>query len=226
MLDFNQEYDLPPSEFNDDGVASPAFINKTDAVEPKTVETRVEEHVVYVRGVLYNSTNKKFLAQVNNRLSLGSLTIMLPGGLVNGKSSVEALRVFLQNQIGITMPLDQTNCRFIQSRTYEMTGDNGKYIARVDYFAIDAAGAVPYNMMPDNVLSLSWLSVTDVERYLNLDSTNWKIQVGIMDAIQATLDPDKSRIVDSTREITRQDGGNAPDKDQNFNKPSALAYSA
>ena len=51
---------------------------------------------------------------------------------------------------------------------------------------------------------MSWLSLGDVRRYLDLDGGNWKIALGVLDAVEAALDPAKSKRVESGRELSRQ----------------------
>ena len=227
MFDFPLDADLPPTELNSGGIAMSALQPATDTSTNIVNGSVTEIHTRYARVVLVSGNSKKFLAQVNNRVALGTMTIMLPGGIIKtGDQTVNAIKAYIHDQVGITMDVHPGNCRFIQNRAYELQNDHAseKQIARVDFFTIDIGTAVPYNMMPDSVLSLSWLSLLDVERYTDLDGAGWKIQLGALDAIQAVLDPDKARITDGSREITRQDGGKMPE--ELYKAVAPLAYSA
>ena len=182
-----------------------------------------------VRAVITNGAGQ-FLALVNNRVTFGSMTIMLPGGEVQqGESELTAMARYIRDEVGMTVELSASNCRFLNSRTYEFKGNEGsKDAVRINFFAVDADCGVPRNMQPDSVISVSWMSLADVRRYLELDGGNWKIQLGALDAIEAALDPAKAKVVqDEARELSRQDGGKSPDGgDGQVSRPSRLPYSA
>ncbi len=177
-----------------------------------------------VRAIIVNGAGQ-FVAQVNNRVSLGNMTVMLPGGDIRqGEGELTALARHVRDEVGITMQLDPSNCRFLASRTYEFDGDGcGKQVARVNFYAIDSDGAVPRNMDPESVVSLSWMSLADLKRYVDLGSGNWKVMLGAMEAIEMALDPSKAKAVEGGREIAHQDGGKAP-SDEGASRPSRLPY--
>ena len=209
MLDFNLDYDTPPTEFNAGSAIGTIQLDvENDTPSSALKSTTSEYDVVSVRAVIHTPCNRAFLCQVNNRVNFGSMTAVLPGGIVEGKSVINALREYMRDQVGISKELNPSNCRFIQSRVFETTNDSGhKSKARIDFYAINSEGSVPYNLCPDSVVSLSWLSLEDIERYVATDSASWKVQAGAMDAIIAVLDPEKSRTKDGVREVSRQDGG-------------------
>jgi hypothetical protein len=164
----------------------------------------------FVRGILTDRTRNKFLALINNRIDPGSLTIMLPGGQIIEGTNLDTLAQHLLNDLGIRIILDPSNCKFIANRVYEFKETNGeKNISRVNFFSVDIDDAVPKNFKPESILSISWLTLTDLHRYLELNNITWKLQLGALDAIELVLDPLKSKLEDDkiTREIMRQDGG-------------------
>ena len=179
----------------------------------------------YVRAII-TCKSGQFLAQVNNRVVLGSLTIMVPGCQVApGESELTALARALRDEVGITLQLDACNCRFLANRTYEFGEGHQKEAASINFYEIEADGSVPRNMS-DSVLSVSWLSLGDVRRYLDLDGGNWKIALGVLDAVEAALDPAKSKRVESGRELSRRDGGAADGPLNGSSLPSRLPYGA
>ena len=177
----------------------------------------------HVRGFLYCSHSKRAALQVNNRVGFGTLVIMTPGGQVNpSRGDLVTLATSLRDEIGVSMDLAPSNTRFILSRTYV---DNDQPVENViNFYAVQADGCVPRNMCPDSVLSVSWLSLEDIRRNLKLDNTNWRIQAGLMDALESVLDPKKNRVDDDgMREVARQDGGVARDQ-ATSGSPAPLAY--
>jgi 8-oxo-dGTP pyrophosphatase MutT (NUDIX family) len=180
---------------------------------------------VRVRGVIINPASRQFLAMVNNRVTPGSMTVMLPGGAVEqGEGELSALARQIRDELGITVQLGPDNCRFLLSRTYEFPEAQGTTSCRLNFYAVVSDGAVPRNMTPDSILSVSWMSLSDLHRYLALDSGGWKIQLGALDAVEAALDPAKAKVVDGkAREVARQDGGSPPSKEV-YSKPARMPY--
>lgn len=225
MFDFDHDYEIAthPKDNSDIG-----------AVEPKSAHARSgaaqqSGHPidnVRVRGVIINPASRQFLAMVNSRVTPGSMTVMLPGGVVEqGEGELSALARQIRDELGITVQLGPDNCRFLLSRTYEFPEAQGTTSCRLNFYAVVSDGAVPRNMTPDSVLSVSWMSLSDLHRYLALDSGGWKIQLGALDAVEAALDPAKAKVVDGiAREVARQDGGSSPSKEA-YSKPARLPYS-
>lgn len=225
MFDFDRDYEIAtyPKDNSDIG-----------AVEPKSAHARSgaaqqSGHPidnVRVRGVIINPASRQFLAMVNNRVTPGSMTVMLPGGAVEqGEGELSALARQIRDELGITVQLGPDNCRFLLSRTYEFPEAQGTTSCRLNFYAVVSDGAVPRNMTPDSILSVSWMSLSDLHRYLALDSGGWKIQLGALDAVEAALDPAKAKVVDGkAREVARQDGGNSPSKEA-YSKPARMPYS-
>jgi 8-oxo-dGTP pyrophosphatase MutT (NUDIX family) len=180
---------------------------------------------VRVRGVIINPASRQFLAMVNNRVTPGSMTVMLPGGAVEqGEGELSALARQIRDELGITVQLGPDNCRFLLSRTYEFPEAQGTTSCRLNFYAVVSDGAVPRNMTPDSILSVSWMSLSDLHRYLALDNGGWKIQLGALDAVEAALDPAKAKVVDGkAREVARQDGGSPPSKEV-YSKPARMPY--
>lgn len=181
-----------------------------------------------VRAVIADAVRKRVLVQVNNRAEFGCLTIMLPGGGNDGEGDLTALAREIYTELGVTVQLTPANCKFIQSRAYEFPAapDGSIDKAVLNFYGVDIGGAVPRNMEPDSVLSLDWMTLTEIHRVLDLDSSNWRIQLGALDAIEAVLDPAKAKTVhghggDDAREVSRQDGGVPPDEEK-YSKPSRL----
>ena len=225
MFDFDHDYEIAthPKDNSDIG-----------AVEPKSAHARSgaaqqSGHPidnVRVRGVIINPASRQFLAMVNSRVTPGSMTVMLPGGAVEqGEGELSALARQIRDELGITVQLGPDNCRFLLSRTYEFPEAQGTTSCRLNFYAVVSDGAVPRNMTPDSVLSVSWMSLSDLHRYLALDSGGWKIQLGALDAVEAALDPAKAKVVDGkAREVARQDGGSSPSKEA-YSKPARMPYS-
>ncbi len=225
MFDFDRDYEIAthPKDNSDIG-----------AVEPKSAHARSgaaqqSGHPidnVRVRGVIINPASRQFLAMVNSRVTPGSMTVMLPGGAVEqGEGELSALARQIRDELGITVQLGPDNCRFLLSRTYEFPEAQGTTSCRLNFYAVVSDGAVPRNMTPDSVLSVSWMSLSDLHRYLALDSGGWKIQLGALDAVEAALDPAKAKVVDGiAREVARQDGGSSPSKEA-YSKPARMPYS-
>ena len=225
MFDFDRDYEIAthPKDNSDIG-----------AVEPKSAHARSgaaqqSGHPidnVRVRGVIINPASRQFLAMVNNRVTPGSMTVMLPGGAVEqGEGELSALARQIRDELGITVQLGPDNCRFLLSRTYEFPEAQGTTSCRLNFYAVVSDGAVPRNMTPDSILSVSWMSLSDLHRYLALDSGGWKIQLGALDAVEAVLDPAKAKVVDGkAREVARQDGGSPPSKEA-YSKPARMPYS-
>jgi 8-oxo-dGTP pyrophosphatase MutT (NUDIX family) len=180
---------------------------------------------VRVRGVIINPASRQFLAMVNNRVTPGSMTVMLPGGAVEqGEGELSALARQIRDELGITVQLGPDNCRFLLSRTYEFPEAQGTTSCRLNFYAVVSDDAVPRNMTPDSILSVSWMSLSDLHRYLALDNGGWKIQLGALDAVEAALDPAKAKVVDGkAREVARQDGGSPPSKEV-YSKPARMPY--
>ena len=181
---------------------------------------------VRVRAVVIDPSRRNmFLAQANNRAAPGSIVLMLPGGQSNdGEGELTALARYLAEDVGISVELCPENTRFIMSRTYQSPDDGVP--TRVNFYCIEVANAVPRNMRADTVLSVSWLSLDDVHRYLELDGAGWKIQLGALDAVETILDPERSKTLkDGSRELARQDGGTQEDGEK-LSRPTRLPYSA
>ena len=225
MFDFDRDYEIATHSKDNSDIG---------AVEPKSAHARSgaaqqSGHPidnVRVRGVIINPASRQFLAMVNSRVTPGSMTVMLPGGVVEqGEGELSALARQIRDELGITVQLGPDNCRFLLSRTYEFPEAQGTTSCRLNFYAVVSDGAVPRNMTPDSVLSVSWMSLSDLHRYLALDSGGWKIQLGALDAVEAALDPAKAKVVDGiAREVARQDGGSSPSKEA-YSKPARLPYS-
>lgn len=219
MYDYDQDQDF-------DGMA-PANKELVKPSGPATTATPLRTASVHVRGIIVNPVSNQFLALVNNRVAAGSMTVMLPGGVVSpGDDELTVLTKALRDELGLTVQLQPSNCRFVLSRTYsfEPHPDGSENTARLDFFTIDDGALVPRNMQPDSVLSVTWMSLLDLHRYIELDHDGWKIQLGALDAIESALEPAKAKVVEGrTREIARQDGGKSPDGD-GYSKPAPLPY--
>ena len=165
----------------------------------------------FVRGIIHDPRRRAFLGVINSRVAPGQLTIMLPGGRVcEGETPIQALGNSLLSELGLGTPLDWGNTKFILSRTYEFPGQTAAI--EILFYRLDLGSVVPLNMNPGEVSSVSWLTLGDVERYTSLDGAGWKVQMGALDALRATLDPAKTREVDVgtqgiAREVARRDGG-------------------
>jgi len=136
------------------------------------------------------------------------MVIMLPGGEpAEGEAPVVALQRFLHEQVGITADLSPTNTRFLLSRTFSYGTPQSQFddVVEVLFFRIVLDGPpVPMNMQPDSVVSLSWMSLSDVRRYVGDGNNGWGIQAGAMDALEAALDPDHARVgPDGGQEVAR-----------------------
>lgn len=214
MFDFDRDYEIAthPKDNSDIGAAQQSG-HPIDNVR--------------VRGVIINPASRQFLAMVNNRVTPGSMTVMLPGGAVEqGEGELSALARQIRDELGITVQLGPDNCRFLLSRTYEFPEAQGTTSCRLNFYAVVSDGAVPRNMTPDSILSVSWMTLSDLHRYLALDSGGWKIQLGALDAVEAALDPAKAKVVDGkAREVARQDGGSPPSKEA-YSKPARMPYSS
>lgn len=212
MFDFDRDYEIAthPKDNSDIGAAQQSG-HPIDNVR--------------VRGVIINPASRQFLAMVNNRVTPGSMTVMLPGGAVEqGEGELSALARQIRDELGITVQLGPDNCRFLLSRTYEFPEAQGTTSCRLNFYAVVSDDAVPRNMTPDSILSVSWMSLSDLHRYLALDNGGWKIQLGALDAVEAALDPAKAKVVDGkAREVARQDGGSPPSKEV-YSKPARMPY--
>jgi ADP-ribose pyrophosphatase YjhB (NUDIX family) len=182
-----------------------------------------------VRAIVVGAGGRSFLAQVNNRVYPGQLTIMLPGGEpAAGEAPLKALERFLQEQVGITAELKPENTRFILSRTYSYgtPQDHMDDVVDVLFFRIVLDGPpVPFNNDLESVISLSWMSLGDAQRFVADGKNGWQIQAGAMDALEAVLSPEQTREgPDGGQEVARyqapRDPRNArlpyggPDQDQ------------
>ena len=234
MIDFPRDSDIADHPGNPDGVVAKGGIdavvdsdNERDTSSTVSSDNTKDNMNRFVRGLVIDPTSKRILCMVNNRVSIGALTIMFPGGGVERNcSELSTLATQLNNDVGITAELSQTNTRFILSRTYEFKNDSGQNeLARVNYYAITIDGVVPRNMLPESVISLSWLSLADIRRNLELDEPSWKIQLGGLDAIEAVLNPERNKIVGDMREVSRQDGGQSDElKTDVIGRPKPLSY--
>jgi hypothetical protein len=184
-----------------------------------------------VRGVVVDVRRRAFLGIVNNRVAPGRQTIMLPGGLVgDAESPFAALERHMRDELGVTPTLDSTNTRFLLSRSYEFDSEaragadprdamtvgyidpaSGRPLSRgeIFFYAIDIDGLVARNMRPEEVVSVSWMTLGDVERWMETDQ-NWRTQLGAVDAVRAALDPARARFVEGGRETSRREGGPDP----------------
>ena len=225
MFDFDRDYETAthPKDNSDIGAVEPKSAHARSGAAQQTGHP-IDN--VRVRGVIINPASRQFLAMVNSRVTPGSMTVMLPGGAVEqGEGELSALARQIRDELGITVQLGPDNCRFLLSRTYEFPEAQGTTSCRLNFYAVVSDGAVPRNMTPDSVLSVSWMSLSDLHRYLALDSGGWKIQLGALDAVEAALDPAKAKVVDGkAREVARQDGGSPPSKEA-YSKPARLPYS-
>ena len=225
MFDFDRDYEIAthPKDNSDIGAVE---LKSAHARSGAAQQSGHPIDNVRVRGVIINPESRQFLAMVNNRVTPGSMTVMLPGGAVEqGEGELSALARQIRDELGITVQLGPDNCRFLLSRTYEFPEAQGTTSCRLNFYAVVSDGAVPRNMTPDSVLSVSWMSLSDLHRYLALDSGGWKIQLGALDAVEAALDPAKAKVVDGiAREVARQDGGSSPSKEA-YSKPARMPYS-
>lgn len=140
-----------------------------------------------VRALCVNRNNQ-FLAQVSSRVAIGCLTILVPEAPVPaGTSESEALARVLQQEVGLTVN-PTVACKFLSSRVYEFTG---RKKLRLHYYQVTIDAGVPYNMDPERILSLSWMTLAEVQRYLELDDANWKIQFGTLDVLEMAVNPNK-----------------------------------
>ena len=225
MFDFDRDYEIAthPKDNSDIGAVGPKSAHARSGAAHQSGHP-IDN--VRVRGVIINPASRQFLAMVNNRVTPGSMTVMLPGGAVEqGEGELSALARQIRDELGITVQLGPDNCRFLLSRTYEFPEAQGTTSCRLNFYAVVSDGAVPRNMTPDSILSVSWMSLSDLHRYLALDSGGWKIQLGALDAVEAVLDPAKAKVVDGkAREVARQDGGSSPSKEA-YSKPARMPYS-
>lgn len=225
MFDFDRDYEIAthPKDNSDIGAIEP---KPTHGSRGAAQQSGHPIDNVRVRGVIINPASRQFLAMVNNRVTPGSLTVMLPGGGVEqGEGELSALSREIREELGITMQLGPDNCRFLLSRTFEFPDAQGTTSCRLNFYAVISDGAVPRNMEPDSILSVTWMSLSDLHRYLALDTGGWKIQLGALDAVEAALDPAKAKVVDGkAREVARQDGGTPPGEEK-YSKPARMPYS-
>ena len=225
MFDFDRDYEIAshPKDNSDIGAVKPKSAHARSGAAQQSGHP-IDN--VRVRGVIINPASRQFLAMVNSRVTPGSMTVMLPGGAVEqGEGELSALARQIRDELGITVQLGPDNCRFLLSRTYEFLEAQGTTSCRLNFYVVVSDGAVPRNMTPDSVLSVSWMSLSDLHRYLALDSGGWKIQLGALDAVEAALNPAKAKVVDGiAREVARQDGGSSPSKEA-YSKPARLPYS-
>lgn len=152
----------------------------------KTTEISQE---VRVRAIVTNSNRTQFLTQVNNRVSLGDLTIMLPGGEVRPEDENMAAAVarVLRDELGVSpTSLDEHSFRYVGSKTYQLKNDSGIQDVKIIFLNVDIGDAVPINLKPESVLSVTWMTLDDVNRYIQ-SNDNWKIQVGALDVLNAFL---------------------------------------
>ena len=228
MIDFDRTSDIADHPSNVQNHIDAVNTNSSEATKSTRKQEDTGIHTtVRVRGIILDSVSKRFIAIVNNRISFGSMTVMFPGGdVVPGTGELSSLAGAIRDELGISMELSPTNSRFVLSRTYETTDDNGNATrTRVNYYVITSDGAVPRNMMPESVISVSWLSLLDIRQNLKLENANWKIQMGGLAAIEAALDPSKAKITELMyREVSRQDGGKSPDETDKYSRPIALPY--
>lgn len=167
-----------------------------------------------VRGIVVNRAARRpaFIAQVNNRVAPGTQTIMLPGGEVpEGVRPMEALQKHILEQFGLSDVLDDTNCRFVCSRTYSFDKSQSEEV-EVIFYRVDLDHPVPVNNCQDQVISVDWMDLATVDRLIATDSAGWGIMLGAKDALVLALDPSRTRAVsDGGREVSRRDGGVGPD---------------
>lgn len=224
MHDNDFDYDYAPAN-KDNASSASASTHTAPASSPDAPAAPTVNAVRRVRAVITNGAGQ-FLAQVNNRVTLGTMTIMLVGGEVaEGESELTALARHIRDELGMTVQLDASSARFLMNRVYEFPGcqPGEKTAARINFYEVVSDGAVPRNML-DSVLSIGWMTPADVRRYIEADQGGWKIMLGALDAIDLALDPSKAKKVDDAREISRQDGGKAPDGGSDASKPSRLPY--
>jgi 8-oxo-dGTP pyrophosphatase MutT (NUDIX family) len=224
VFDFDRDHEIAthPKDNSDIGAVEPRSAHARSGAAQQSGHP-IDN--VRVRGVIINPASRQFLAMVNNRVTPGSMTVMLPGGAVEqGEGELSALARQIRDELGITVQLGPDNCRFLLSRTYEFPEAQGTTSCRLNFYAVVSDDAVPRNMTPDSILSVSWMSLSDLHRYLALDNGGWKIQLGALDAVEAALDPAKAKVVDGkAREVARQDGGSPPSKEV-YSKPARMPY--
>ena len=152
-----------------------------------------------VRAII--TCRDQFLAQVNNRVTPGCLTVMLPGDTVEGgEPQLSVLKRVLAEQLGVTLTLSGSNCRLLGSRTYEFSMAE---VVRMNFFQVDIDGAVPRNQIPDSVLTVSWMKPAEVRRLIAADG--WKVQLGALDALDLALGAAEVPGNDGVRELSRED---------------------
>ncbi len=170
-----------------------------------------------VRAVVRGLYPQSALVIVDNRVVPGHPTIMLPSGAVeDGERPADALQRCLAEKVGIPVAVSGENTTFLMSRAFEFGGRDGTapVVVEVGFFEVSAPGAVPRVMDPASTVSVEYMRLSDVERYLKDAGTDWRIQLGDLDALRAVLDPRRSGEVGggAARELGRTDAPARPAK--------------
>jgi 8-oxo-dGTP pyrophosphatase MutT (NUDIX family) len=162
-----------------------------------------------VRAVIRSPDRRRALVLLNNRVIPGQLTVLLPGGgIEEGETPYEALQREFAEELGCRVELGPNNCRLLFSTTVAFDpkpGDEGgDPRVQLLFFLVDGFEGVPRNMEPESVVSVDWLQLEEVTRRVGADTSDWRIQIGALEALRRGLDPAKSGEVEVNGSMARE----------------------